>query len=103
MDIEVDKLVNRKMNRGIIKLRKQKMIIYMRRKKMKHRIRTGYKTSEISFPIFQQTLALALSRLPYSPSIPAAVDKERFCHPQKLILVTKLPKLPKLTHNFSGS
>ena len=39
MDIEVDKLVNRKMNRGIIKLRKQKMIIYMRRKKMKHRMR----------------------------------------------------------------
>ena len=52
----MDKLVNRKMNRGIMKLRKQKMIIYMRRKKMKHRIRTGYKTSEKSFPIFQQTL-----------------------------------------------
>ena len=56
MDIELDKLVNRKMNRGIMKLRKQKMIIYMRRKKMKHRMRTGYKTSEKSFPIFQQTL-----------------------------------------------
>ena len=56
MDIELDKLVNRKMNRGIMKLRKQKMIIYMRRKKMKRRIRTGHKTSEISFPIFQQTL-----------------------------------------------